>query len=414
MANYLDSAGVLSLWGRVKAWANGTFTTAKIVLTGYSKPSSTGAVAATDTVNAAIGKLEKGLDGKAASSHTHTIANVTNLQTSLDAKAPLASPALTGAPTAPTPDPGTYSTRIATTQFVGNAVSTGLKSNGAVCIKGTIGVGGTVTALPAGHNKGDAYKVISAMSFDGFTAEPGDMIISTETYASARDSDWMILRKGVYRAVAGPATSTDSRVAVFDGSYGTKIKDSGFTLGKSVPSNAVFTDTTYAAVTSGGTAPGLMTGADKAKLDGIATGADKTVVDSSLSATSTNPVENKAVKAALDALNSGISNVGSATDSRFSNVEGRVSALETSAASGLNFKGVLGATEDEDVPASHKKGDCWLIGGAGTYAGAACEVGDMIVCTTAGTAADNAHWTVLQNNLDLHPITNDWINTNCV
>lgn len=47
-------------------------------------------------------------------------------------------------------------------------------------------------------------------------------------------------------------------------------------------------------------AKGLMSAADKAKIDGIAQGANKTVVDTSLSATSTNPVQNKAVKAALD------------------------------------------------------------------------------------------------------------------
>lgn len=39
------------------------------------------------------------LDGKAASSHTHTTANVTGLDTALAAKAPLASPAFTGTPT---------------------------------------------------------------------------------------------------------------------------------------------------------------------------------------------------------------------------------------------------------------------------------------------------------------------------
>ncbi len=45
---------------------------------------------------------------------------------------------------------------------------------------------------------------------------------------------------------------------------------------------------------------GLMSAADKTKLNGIATGANKTTVDSSLSASSTNPVQNKAVKSALD------------------------------------------------------------------------------------------------------------------
>lgn len=47
-------------------------------------------------------------------------------------------------------------------------------------------------------------------------------------------------------------------------------------------------------------ANGLMSAADKTKLNGVATGANKTIVDSSLSASSTNPVQNKAVKSALD------------------------------------------------------------------------------------------------------------------
>lgn len=47
-------------------------------------------------------------------------------------------------------------------------------------------------------------------------------------------------------------------------------------------------------------ADGLMASTDKEKLDGIAAGANKTVVDSTLSASSTNPVQNKVIKAALE------------------------------------------------------------------------------------------------------------------
>ena len=56
------------------------------------------------------------------SSHSHSIAQVTGLQTALDAKAPLASPALTGSPTAPTATAGTNTTQIATTAFVAAAI----------------------------------------------------------------------------------------------------------------------------------------------------------------------------------------------------------------------------------------------------------------------------------------------------
>lgn len=76
------------------------------------------------------------------------------------------------------------------------------------------------------------------------------------------------------------------------------LESTGFTLGKSVPADAVFTDTTYSTATQ--SADGLMSSSDKTKLDGIETGANKTIVDSSLSATSENPVQNKVVKSALD------------------------------------------------------------------------------------------------------------------
>lgn len=67
-----------------------------------------------------------GITGKPTSftpsSHSHSIAQVTGLQTALDAKAPLASPALTGSPTAPTATAGTNTTQIATTAFVAAAI----------------------------------------------------------------------------------------------------------------------------------------------------------------------------------------------------------------------------------------------------------------------------------------------------
>jgi hypothetical protein len=68
-----------------------------------------------------------GITGKPTSftpsSHNHPIAQVTGLETALDAKAPLASPALTGSPTAPTATAGTNTTQIATTAFVAAAIS---------------------------------------------------------------------------------------------------------------------------------------------------------------------------------------------------------------------------------------------------------------------------------------------------
>lgn len=47
---------------------------------------------------------------------------------------------------------------------------------------------------------------------------------------------------------------------------------------------------------------GLMSRADKVKLNGIANGANKTIVDDTLSDTSTNPVQNKIVKTKIDTV----------------------------------------------------------------------------------------------------------------
>ena len=70
-----------------------------------------------------------------------------------------------------------------------------------------------------------------------------------------------------------------------------------FTLNQTSPKTIDLTDTIYSNATT--SAPGLMSAADKTKLDGIATGATNITVDSALSSTSTNPVQNKAIYTAL-------------------------------------------------------------------------------------------------------------------
>jgi hypothetical protein len=55
--------------------------------------------------------------------HTHPQSDVSNLPADLALKAPLASPALTGVPTAPTPTAGDNSTKVATTAYVVTAIS---------------------------------------------------------------------------------------------------------------------------------------------------------------------------------------------------------------------------------------------------------------------------------------------------
>ena len=82
-------------WNGLKAFADFATSVRAAVLTGLSTASSV-VVTATDTVLAAIGKL----------------------QAQITLKAPLASPGLTGTPTAPTAAAATNTTQIATTAFV--------------------------------------------------------------------------------------------------------------------------------------------------------------------------------------------------------------------------------------------------------------------------------------------------------
>ena len=76
-------------------------------------------------------------------------------------------------------------------------------------------------------------------------------------------------------------------------------KKGSFTLNQSGNTTIDLTDndTTYSTATQ--SSNGLMSASDKKKLDGIAESANKITVDSSLSSTSTNPVQNKVINSAL-------------------------------------------------------------------------------------------------------------------
>ena len=80
---------------------------------------------------------------------------------------------------------------------------------------------------------------------------------------------------------------------------GTNITISGTTISAK--------DTTYNAATT--TTAGLMSAADKTKLNGIATGANKTVVDDSLSSTSKNPVQNMVITGQISTISSDLTDL---------------------------------------------------------------------------------------------------------
>lgn len=134
-----------------KANSSHTHTGAQVNLTGYAKPDTTGALADSDTLNAALGKLEKALDGKqaagsyAAASHNHDSAYLGKTATAAAA------------------------TKLATARTI----------NG-VAFDGTANI--TITANPSAHNQ--ASNTINAMT--GYAkAEAAAAISATDSLNTA-------------------------------------------------------------------------------------------------------------------------------------------------------------------------------------------------------------------------------------
>lgn len=133
--------------------------------------------------------------------------------------APLASPALTGTPTAPTPAAGDSSTKIATTAFVQGAIS-GLAN--ALIFKGVVNA---ASDLPATHKTGWTYKVATAGTYVGVVCEVGDTIVCVADGTAASNADWYVLQANIDGAVTGPASSVNGNIPVFNGTNGKVIKD---------------------------------------------------------------------------------------------------------------------------------------------------------------------------------------------
>lgn len=136
-------------------------------------------------------------------------------------------------------------------------------------------VNSTATLPPYNYKAGWLYSVQEAGTYAGNVCEVGDLIICVKDYASgsASNADWAVLQANLDGAVTGPSASVAAHVVVFDGTSGKRIKDSGFTIGCSVPANAKFTDTTYNAATDA--ADGLLTASLHKKLVGIEENAQK-------------------------------------------------------------------------------------------------------------------------------------------
>lgn len=207
---------------------------------------------------------------------------ITRVDTDIGLKAPIADPTFTGVPKAPSPVATTDTTQLATTAFVQAAIRIGnadkvdgrhvddtqittdylwtaakvkayvdslLSSNDAMIFKGTLGVGGNITALPTAYDAGWSYKIITAGTYAGVKCEVGDLIICIKDSTTFSNAHWSVVQTNIDGAITTSSLSVVSgHIPMYDGTTGVILKTSGKTL----PSGNLVGDTSYGTTTVGG------------------------------------------------------------------------------------------------------------------------------------------------------------------
>lgn len=219
------------------------------------------------------------LSGKANTSHTHTIANITNLQSTLDGKAAAShgthvsystmAPVMDGSASVGTASTVARSDHKHPTDTSRAAQSsldshTSNKSNPHGVTLAQLGV--TSTAAELNALDGITATVTELNYVDGVTSNIQTQLNGkaasghTHNYAGSSSAGGAATSANKLNTDAGSSTQP----VYF--ANGIPVKTT-YTLAKSVPADAKFTDTTYGVSTS--SANGLMSASDKAKLDGM-------------------------------------------------------------------------------------------------------------------------------------------------
>lgn len=150
-------------------------------------------------------------------------------------------------------------------------------------------------------------------------ARDGNITVTIMSTTSSGDVTWITSAAGELPIPDSGGSKNDCALVVKDGQW-------AYSADKMIPATS--------------TSNGLMSATDKAKLDGVEDGATKTIVDDAMSDTSTNPVQNKAVKAALDGKLStqGGEILGHLSVGLTVSAEGSVSTGRTSTDTGIHFE----------------------------------------------------------------------------
>lgn len=300
---------------------------------------------------------------------------------------------------------------------------TGSESSGSES-SGSVGSGGTVaTKLSELYNDvgfitaGNAY-------LTGYPTAPTADTNTNNTQIATTNFVHNVISQINY--VDGPDKSIDGNIALFDGINGKSIKDSGFTIGKSVPSDAIFTDTIVEVennLDSTSTVNALSAYQGKLlknEIDKKATSAttlggygitDAYIKDGKvkLGENEIIPITDVSDKAPINSPNfTGTPTVPTANDGdnseQIANTKfvskSIVDVLEKSKV--MTFQGTLGENGMLQVlPDKHIIGDLYIIISSGIYAGKSCGVGDLIICIQSGETDNNDDWYVIQTNIIL-------------
>lgn len=128
----------------------------------------------------------------------------------------------------------------ATKQYVDTQITTKIGASDAMVFKGTLGTGGTVTAVPTTNVvKGDTYKVITAGSWAGSTCKVGDLLIALNSGSiTANTTNWAYVPSGnenettiKYSTTTQNLTTSAQTGAITVGEAATKQVDSSVTVG---------------------------------------------------------------------------------------------------------------------------------------------------------------------------------------
>ena len=154
---FLDDTGTALVWAKVKEQlalkadiASPTFTGAPKSVTPTTGDNSEN-IATTAFVKTAIDNAALTIDDALSTTSTNPVQNKV-VTGAINNKAPLASPALTGTPTAPTATAGTNNTQVATTAFVTTAITNAIAGITQIHFE-------IVSSLPATGDEGTIYLV---------------------------------------------------------------------------------------------------------------------------------------------------------------------------------------------------------------------------------------------------------------